>query len=260
MFIFRVSDKVFPSLLHYKEAVSSSPCDNRSVKIFSQLFTCLFSCLLFPHKGHTLLPSWAKASGRWQVNPWQFPFAPPAVQFTHSLGPGPSPPCIQAGRRWRVPGLILQFRNRSGKITLGKAGVISLHHTSTLVSPLDRSALTCGPCSASPAPSEESGQTTASMPSGFLRKVFFKGHILLFPDLGSSRSSFGSISAETTNQISSLFPPRYTPQLNGRADAEPLPAWRQGTLHWNMNKDLVGEEGREPCGLYKLRSYFNLTA
>lgn len=57
---FRVSDKVFPSLLHYMEAVSSSPCDQD----LQSVFTCLFSCLLFSHKGYAPLPSWVKASGR----------------------------------------------------------------------------------------------------------------------------------------------------------------------------------------------------
>lgn len=56
-----------------------------------------------------------------------------------------------------------------------------------------------------------------------------------------------------------LFPPRYTIQLNGRADAGPFPALRQGTMLWNMDKDLVGEEGREPSSSYKMQSYFNLT-
>lgn len=61
---FRVSDKVFPPLLHYKEAVTCSLRDNRSIEIFSQLFICLFSSLLFSHKGHSLLPSWIKSSGK----------------------------------------------------------------------------------------------------------------------------------------------------------------------------------------------------
>lgn len=203
---FRVSDKVFPSLLHYMEAVTSSLRDNGSIKIFSQLFTCLFSCLLFSHKGHALLPSWMKASGRVTEGdksthgtsslywPWQFLFGGPAVQI--SSWPGPSPPYIQACRRWRFRGLIFQFRGRNGKIMPGRSGIVSLHRFSTLVWPcsLNRSAQTCGTCSNSPVPSEESGQTTVPMPSGFLRKVFSKGHVPLFPGPVSNRSSFGLIS------------------------------------------------------------------
>jgi len=58
-------------------------------------------------------------------------------------------------------------------------------------------------------------------------------------------------------ETTSLFPPRYTAQLNGRADAEPFPAQRQGNTLWRTDKDLVGEEGREPCGSYTMQSYFN---
>lgn len=44
---FRVLDRVFPSPLHYLETA------HRNIKVCSQLFTCLFSCLLFSHKVKT---------------------------------------------------------------------------------------------------------------------------------------------------------------------------------------------------------------
>lgn len=94
-------------------------------------------------------------------------------------------------------GLHLQFGDRNGKVMFGRAGIVSLRCFSTLVSPgsLNCSAQSCGSCSTSPASTEESGQTTLCSPGGaFLRNVFSKGHIPLFPGPVSSRNSFGLIS------------------------------------------------------------------
>lgn len=167
--------------------------------------------------------------------------------------------------RWKLRGLILQFGDSSGKILLQKAGIVSFHCCSALVWPgsLNGSAHTCATCTASPATwrkCSNNNHLTQKPERSLLQRPHFHFFQLHY---ASGASLGGSVSArqflEGTIQTPSLFPPLYTPQLNMRAAAEPFPAWRQGSMVWNMDKDLLGEEGREPYSSYKKQSYSNLT-
>lgn len=122
-------------------------------------------------------------------------FAPPAVQISLS-GQAPLLPTYQSVEGGDSEDFTSSLETEMGKSCL-EGQELFPYTASLLVSPssLNCSAQSCGSCSTSPASTEESGQTTVSPPGGvFLRNIFSKGHIPLFPGPVSSRKSFGLIS------------------------------------------------------------------